>query len=173
MTQIWHCCGCGIGYTSSDLTLAWELLYAAGVSLKDKKKKKQSRGLISELWILRSSPTSPTVIPFQNLLVDALLFFTLEFLVTVISDIGWSVLTASSFEPEATFLILCTWNYASVLHVTILWNMFFLCLFKQALNPVRLGSHCRFCLAFLIWWFQCQLRFIVFAMLFEITQCVH
>ena len=50
MAPIWCCCGCGIaGSCSSNLPLAWELPYAAGVVLKRKKKG------FAILWILHSS----------------------------------------------------------------------------------------------------------------------
>ena len=54
MALIWCCCGCGIaGSCSSNLPLAWELPYAAGMVPKRKKEKKKKGFAI--LWILHSS----------------------------------------------------------------------------------------------------------------------
>ena len=43
MAQIWHCCGCGIGWPVPIRPLAWEPPYAVGVALKKKKKKTSYR----------------------------------------------------------------------------------------------------------------------------------
>lgn len=73
---------------------------------KQTKKAKQGAYRWAILWVLRSSPASPTVIPFLNLLVDPLCF-ALEFLVSY-DSIRWNVLTPSCLELEVTFLISCT-----------------------------------------------------------------